>query len=576
MFDLSSYTPRQLIDTIPAEPIPIVERVLAEKSLKHFVMQAWHIVEPKTPLVWNWHLDIIVKHLEAITNTYLIKSGIGGTTSDDNYYYETDFNLPFINYFLCNIPPRHSKSLIAFVFWPCWEWGPRNLPALRYIFTSYSQALSTRDSLKRRRIIESNWYKEKWGNRFSITTDQNQKTRFDNDRTGFMLSTSLLGMVTGEGGDRVCLPYNQKIDTEIGRVEIGKIVEEKLEIKAVSFNHKTNEIELSKIEKYFENEGREILEIELEDGTTFQCTEDHPVYVNGKGYIQARELTEDIVFCLSSKSKKIKSIHRIGQADKVYNLQVAGNRNYFANGILIHNCADDPNSTIEMESEVKCQRAIDVWDDTYSTRVNDDSVGAYIVVQQRTGTKDISGHLLKKYENKELSQLVHVCLPARYEKDHPHKTRTPLDLEDPRTVEGELLDKIRWSDEKLKIREGKMTAWAKAGQLQQRPRPKGGLLVQAGKIKIVENYNHRLIKKMVRYWDKAACLLAGTMITTLRGYIPIEDVVVGDYVLTRNGYRIVEKSFVSGYVQQIVTVLFSDGRTLSGTHDHPVFTKNRG
>ncbi|OGC76983.1 hypothetical protein A2619_03475 [candidate division WWE3 bacterium RIFOXYD1_FULL_39_9] len=297
-FDISSYTPRQLMDSIPPNPIPIAERILAEKSLKHFVMQAWHILEPRSPLIWNWHLDAICQHLEAVTNTYLIKSGIAGREID-NHFYEANYSIPSINYLWINMPPRHGKSLLVSVFWPCWEWGPKNLPDLRYLFISYAQPLSTRDNLKRRRLIESNWYRERWGERFHLTTDQNAKTRFDNDRTGVMIATSISGLGTGEGGQRVCLPYNQKIDTEIGRVEIGKIVKEKLEIKVVSFNHKTNKTELSKIEKYFENEGRDIFEIELEDGTTFRCTEDHPVYVNGKGYIQARELTEeDEVVCL--------------------------------------------------------------------------------------------------------------------------------------------------------------------------------------------------------------------------------------------------------------------------------------
>src|SRR3954454_8359012 len=28
-------------------------------SLKDFVHEAWHLLEPVSPLVWNWHLDLI-------------------------------------------------------------------------------------------------------------------------------------------------------------------------------------------------------------------------------------------------------------------------------------------------------------------------------------------------------------------------------------------------------------------------------------------------------------------------------------------------------------------------------------
>jgi len=123
---------------------------------------------------------------------------------------------------------------------------------------------------------------------------------------------------------------------------------------------------------------------------------------------------------------------------------------------------------------------------------------------QRTHHKDLTGHLIDKHNRGEIEQFTHLCLPARYELDHPTPTKTPLPFKDPRTKEGEPLDKNRWPESKLRIREGRMTAWAKAGQLQQRPAPKGGSLCQVGQIKAIHNYNHRQVLQMVRYWDKAA------------------------------------------------------------------------
>lgn len=35
------------------------------KSLAGFIREAWHVLEPSTPLVWGWHLDAICQHLEA-------------------------------------------------------------------------------------------------------------------------------------------------------------------------------------------------------------------------------------------------------------------------------------------------------------------------------------------------------------------------------------------------------------------------------------------------------------------------------------------------------------------------------
>lgn len=64
--------------------------------------------------------------------------------------------------------------------------------------------------MKCRRLIESTWYQQRWADRFALTSDQNTKGRFDNNRSGYRLSTSVGGAATGEGGDRVVCddPHN--------------------------------------------------------------------------------------------------------------------------------------------------------------------------------------------------------------------------------------------------------------------------------------------------------------------------------------------------------------------------------
>ena len=155
----------------------------ATRSLREFVRQAWPIIEPSTPFVPGWHIDAIIEHLEAITFGY-------------------------IRNLLINVPPRHMKSLLVSVLWPAWEWI--RFPERRFLYSSYASQLSIRDSVKCRRLIESPWYQERWGDRFALTGDQNTKGRFENDRSGYRLSTSVGGAATGEGGDRVVCddPHN--------------------------------------------------------------------------------------------------------------------------------------------------------------------------------------------------------------------------------------------------------------------------------------------------------------------------------------------------------------------------------
>ncbi len=79
----------------------------------------------------------------------------------------------------------------------------------------------------------------------------------------------------------------------------------------------------------------------------------------------------------------------------------------------------------------------------------------------------------------------------------------------------------------------------------------------------------------VRFWDKAACLLGDTPITTDRGVVPIRSVRRGDRVLTRNGMKSVTKAWLSKRTDKLVSVVFSNGSVLTGTPNHLIFTQNR-
>jgi predicted phage terminase large subunit-like protein len=151
-----------------------VYKILAERSLREFIEQAWHIIEPLAPFVPGWHIDCLCEHLEAVSTGQ-------------------------INRLIVNEPPRTMKSGLISVFWPTWEWATR--PTTRWMFSSYSMGLSVRDSLRCRRIIENPWYRARWGRTYQLTGDQNVKSRYENDKAGYRLATSVGGSVIGEGAD---------------------------------------------------------------------------------------------------------------------------------------------------------------------------------------------------------------------------------------------------------------------------------------------------------------------------------------------------------------------------------------
>jgi intein/homing endonuclease len=73
----------------------------------------------------------------------------------------------------------------------------------------------------------------------------------------------------------------------------------------------------------------------------------------------------------------------------------------------------------------------------------------------------------------------------------------------------------------------------------------------------------------------SSCLIGDTLITTNRGAIPIKDVLIGDEVYTRNGLRRVSWSGQTG-IRELKRVEFSDGRSLVGTFNHPVWVEGKG
>jgi len=146
------------------------------REMRQFVKGAWPTVEPGAPFVGGPHIDAICDHL-------------------------TFVSLGDIDDLIINIPPRHSKSTVCSVIWPAWEWTWN--PSEQWLFSTYAQSLTIRDSVKCRRLIQSPWYKERYGHVFHLSGDLNQKGRFDNNRNGYRLATSVGGTATGEGGDKI-------------------------------------------------------------------------------------------------------------------------------------------------------------------------------------------------------------------------------------------------------------------------------------------------------------------------------------------------------------------------------------
>jgi hypothetical protein len=91
--------------------------------------------------------------------------------------------------------------------------------------------------------------------------------------------------------------------------------------------------------------------------------------------------------------------------------------------------------------------------------------------------------------------------------------------------------------------------------------------------------DRKAIKKIHGAWEDDCydeCLAEGTLVRTINGDFPIEEVHVGDLVLTRQGWRRVLWGGITQQNAEVVVVTFSDGKKLIGTKNHPIFVEKKG
>lgn len=210
---------------------------------------------------------------------------------------------------------------------------------------------------------------------------------------------------------------------------------------------------------------------------------------------------------------------------------------------------DDPISAFDANAPVALERARIAFTETLPTRINNDA-SSVVVIMQRLNEKDTSAVIL------ELGlDFTHLMIPMRFEADR--RCTTSIGWIDPRKVDGELMFPERFPEEQVAELEKTLGSYATAGQLQQRPAPRGGGMFKREYFPIVGAAPANCL--WVRGWDlaatadQAAAWTAGVLI----GRAP------------DNRYYIADVTRIQGTAAQVEALLVNtatqDGRRVRGS-----------
>ncbi|RYG95287.1 MAG: hypothetical protein EON58_14505, partial [Alphaproteobacteria bacterium] len=186
-------------------------------SLTQFIVDGWHVLEPATPLEYNWHIEAVCLHLEAAIEDWITVQNwrkyrqskqvtrlVGGVQVRMEEAAGDDAEkapLQRIQNLLINIPPGTAKSRIISVFFPAWVW--LKWPAFRWIYLSANPRVAERDSVFCRDLIESAWYRDSFKIAWRLRQDNNGKRSFWNTAGGFRSAFGFFSRITGDRADAI-------------------------------------------------------------------------------------------------------------------------------------------------------------------------------------------------------------------------------------------------------------------------------------------------------------------------------------------------------------------------------------
>jgi predicted phage terminase large subunit-like protein len=210
------------------------EIAACEKSLATFLKLAWPAFD-SSPYAANWHIDAIAEHLMAVSNGQIRR-------------------------LLVNQPPRTGKTNLIAIAWPVWTWAlepndffPLHGPGVRFLCGSYGANKAEADGVTARRLIGSNWFQERWGERVQIAADRDNQGQYDTTAGGSRISTGIPESLGKGGAIRILDDANKvnEVESELVRSGINRAYDE---IWRTRSNDPTNGAEVIVAQRLHEND----------------------------------------------------------------------------------------------------------------------------------------------------------------------------------------------------------------------------------------------------------------------------------------------------------------------------------
>lgn len=139
----------------------------------------------------------------------------------------------------------------------------------------------------------------------------------------------------GEAVSSWCFPGDTVVRTRDGNKPISEI---QVGEEVLSYDQETGKSCYRKVIRTFKRQADRLVQIVSNDGQSIQATPEHPFWVDGKGFVPARNvIAGDNLSATEGCRNTVAGVFSWQVEATVYNLEVDGTHTYYANGWLVHN-----------------------------------------------------------------------------------------------------------------------------------------------------------------------------------------------------------------------------------------------